>query len=51
MPIYVYECNRCTYKDEFLLPIDKALKTLPCPKCNAKMVKQVTAYAYHKIRA
>lgn len=42
MPIYEYECQKCSHKFELLRPIDDRDVTTECPKCGAKNVHRVT---------
>jgi putative FmdB family regulatory protein len=48
MPIFEYKCEKCGHNCEKIVHnvgISGALKWIRCPKCAAKMHKQVTAHA------
>ena len=36
MPLYDYECVKCTHVFEVFHKIDEMIDDLACPKCNAK---------------
>jgi len=45
MPIYVYECQKCSHEFEVYQKIGEGNENLTCPECGAKTPKKlVTAF-------
>jgi len=54
MPIYVYKCPACGYRDElFLRQIDDEAKegrlVVLCPECNNQMVRLISIVNHKKV--
>lgn len=48
MPIYEYECIKCSHIFDVLQKIGESGKSLSCPKCGGKRPKKlVTAFRLH----
>ncbi|MFA4917035.1 MAG: zinc ribbon domain-containing protein [Syntrophales bacterium] len=43
MPIYEFECPKCTHVFERLMKIEEDYGDLACPKCGAKELKKLVA--------
>jgi putative FmdB family regulatory protein len=43
MPLYDYECVKCTHIFEIFHKIDEDSKNMTCPKCGAKKPKKLVS--------
>jgi len=43
MPLYDYECVKCSHVFEVYHKVDEGTENLTCPKCNAKKPKKLVS--------
>ncbi|MFA7676711.1 MAG: zinc ribbon domain-containing protein [Candidatus Omnitrophota bacterium] len=41
MPIYVYRCNSCSLKTDFLIGVGQEKVKIACPECGSKNLQKV----------
>ena len=47
MPIYEFNCDKCSHSFEQLVPNMKSRPTAKCPQCGAAAAKQISLFAAH----
>ncbi len=44
MPVYEYQCSKCSHVTEAIRPMSKADDALACEKCGSKTVRQQSVF-------